>query len=96
MAQIDTETISCFSKRSDRTVMWITLAFALGGATMELAISFVSPFRNTNGGFPMIWFMWIPLCFMTIPPIHFLCRQMQAMQKRIDDLEKLTNHGVGT
>src|SRR5215212_8796593 len=90
MEQTDIETISSFSKRSDRTVMWITLSFALGGAMMEIASSTLSAFMKSGSGFPMLWGMWIPLCFMTIPPIHFLCRQIKAMQKRIDDLERLS------
>lgn len=93
MAQPDIDTISEFSKRSDRTVMWMTGIFALGGATMEIVGNTLSAI--VGGGFPMLWGMWIPLCFVTIPPIHYLCRQMQAMQKRIDDLEKLSSHGVG-
>jgi len=93
MAQPDIDTISDFSKRSDRTVMWITISFALGGAIMEVNGSTLSALMKTS--IPALWGMWIPLCFMTIPPIHYLCRQMQAMQKRIDDLEKLSSHGVG-
>jgi len=34
-----------------------------------------------------LWALWIPLCFITIPPIHDLCRQVTALQKRVDALE---------
>jgi len=34
-----------------------------------------------------LWALWIPLCFITIPPIHDLCRQVTALQKRVAALE---------
>lgn len=35
----------------------------------------------------MLWGIWIPLCFITIPPIHYLCRHVRKLQDRIDMLE---------
>ena len=96
MAQTDVDTISSFSKRSDQTVLRITYAFALGGAIMEIVSSTLPAIMRTYGGFPMLWGMWIPLCFITIPPIHYLCRRMEVLQKRIDELEKRTSPGAGT
>ena len=92
MARSEVDMIDKFSKRSDRTVLGITYYFALGGAAMELASGTLSAIMKSGGGFPMLWGMWIPLCFITIPPIHYLCRQLQVLQKRIDELERRSSH----
>jgi len=88
MKQPDVETIDTFSKRSDRTVIWITMAFALGGAAMDIGAHLISSMFMTNGGVSMLWGMWIPLCFLTIPPIHYLCRWVRILQERIEELER--------
>jgi hypothetical protein len=41
----------------------------------------------SGAGISMLWGMWIPLCFITIPPIHYLCRRVQTLQKRMEALE---------
>jgi hypothetical protein len=81
------ETIEGFAKRNDATVMRITLAFALGGAIMDITAHTISAMLMNGGGISMLWGMWIPLCFITIPPIHYLCRHVLNLQKRIDGLE---------
>lgn len=86
MKQPDIETIEAFSKRSDRAVIWITVAFAVGGAVFDIGAHLLSSLF-TNGGMSMLWGMWIPFCFITIPPIHYLCRRVAILQKQIDDLE---------
>lgn len=84
----DNETIETFSKRSDRTVILIATAFAIGGALMDIGAHTISAIFMKSGGVSMLWGMWIPLCFMTIPPIHYLCRHVRRLEERIDVLER--------
>lgn len=90
MKDPDNATIELFAKRSNRTVMWITGAFALGGALMDIGAHTISAIFMQGGGMSMLWGMWVPLCFITIPPIHYLCRHIKTLEKRIDDLERQT------
>ena len=80
------KTIEDFSSRSDSAVTRITMAFALGGALMDIGSHVLATFMG-GAGISMLWGMWIPLCFITIPPIHYLCRRVQTLQKRMEDLE---------
>ena len=88
MSQPDVDTIKVFSRRSDGIVMGITLGFAMFGALTEIGAGVLNAVFKTNGAISMFWGIWIPMCFMTIPLIHYLCRRMQAMQTRIEDLER--------
>jgi len=81
-----TETIDTFARRSDRTVIWIAAAFAVGGALMDIGAHTISAIFMKGSGISMLWGMWIPLCFMTIPPIHYLCRRVRELEDRIDAL----------
>ena len=83
----DQETVDAFARRSDQHVMTIAMGFALGGALMDIGAHLVSSLFLSGGGVSMLWGMWIPLCFITIPPIHYLCRQVRNLQQRIDALE---------
>ncbi len=83
----DQETIDGFAKRNDKTVVSIAIAFALGGALMDIGAHTISTLFMKGSGLSMLWGMWIPLCFITIPPIHYLCRHVKDLQKRIDALE---------
>jgi hypothetical protein len=87
MKDADQETIDGFAKRSDKTVTTIAMAFALGGALMDIGAHTISAIFMNGSGVSMLWGMWIPLCFITIPPIHYLCRHVKNLQKRIDALE---------
>ena len=71
------KTITHFGARSDSRVRFIASVFALGGSAF---VVFFGP--------ESIWGLWIPFCFITIPPIHMLCRAFVRMQERIDDLER--------
>jgi hypothetical protein len=82
------ETIETFAKRSDRTVIWIAMSFAMGGALMDIGAHVISAMFMKGSGVSMLWGMWIPLCFITIPPIHYLCRHVRTLEKRIDELER--------
>ena len=87
------ETIDWFAKRGDSAVRRVTMAFAFSGALMEIGSHALSAMFASGGAFPSggafagLWALWIPLCFITIPPIHYLCRQVTALQKRVDALE---------
>jgi len=87
MKEPDQETIEGFAERTDSTVTRITMGFALGGALMDIGAHTISAIFMKGGGLPMLWGIWIPLCFTTIPPIHYLCRNVRNLQKRIDALE---------
>ena len=87
MNEVGQATIEVFAKRTDITVMRITMAFALGGAIMDIGAHAISAMLGNGGGLSMLWGLWIPLCFITIPPIHYLCRHVRNLQKRIDALE---------
>ncbi len=77
MKNVSDLTLSGMAKRSDAVVLAITMSFAMVGAL----------FAITLGGHS-IWGMWIPLCFITIPPIHYLCREVLHLRRKIEDLEK--------
>lgn len=81
------DTIAAFAKRSDDTVTRLTMAFALGGAIMDIGANAVSSLLMNGSGVSMLWGMWIPLCFITIPPIHFLSRHVQELHRRVALLE---------
>lgn len=87
MNDADQQTIDAFAKRSDQSVSTIAFAFAMGGALMDIGAHTISALFMKGTSVSMIWGMWIPLCFITIPPIHYLCRHVKNLQKRIDVLE---------
>jgi len=63
MKEPDQETIEVFAKRKDRTVMRIAMAFAIGGALMDIGAHTISAIFMKGGGVSMIWGMWIPRCY---------------------------------
>ncbi|MFA6545306.1 MAG: hypothetical protein WCS99_12890 [Limisphaerales bacterium] len=71
------QTIRVFGKRSSLMVFSIASWFALLGAAASLFT-----------GLPLLWAAWIPLCFLVIPPLHFLCREFLRLQERVRELEK--------
>jgi hypothetical protein len=87
MKAADQEMIDGFAKRSDKTVTTIAMAFALGGAIMDIGAHTISALFMKGSGVSILWGIWIPFCFITIPPIHYLCRHVKNLQKRIDALE---------
>ena len=97
MAQADRDTVQLFAKRSDQTVMRIAIAFAMGGALMDIlshalpALLHALGIVPANGGMPMLWGLWIPLCFLTIPPLHYLCRYVTRLEDRVQQLEQRLN-----
>ena len=83
------ETIEQFALRSDGAVTRITMCFALGGALLDIGAHAVGSLFMNGAGFSGLWGLWVPLCFITIPPIHYLCRHVQSLRKRIEALELL-------
>jgi hypothetical protein len=87
MERTEAKTINGLARRSDRTVMYITMAFALGGAVADLlGHSLILSRRSSSVG--LLWGLWIPLCFVTIPPIHYLCRQVVSLRDRLETIER--------
>ncbi len=80
-------TIEAYAKRNDSAVMRMTIAFALGGALMDIIANTISSFFMKGMGVSMLWGMWIPLCFIAIPPIHYLCRYVRDLNGRLAKLE---------
>jgi hypothetical protein len=73
---VDKKTFAGFAQRSDVAVFTIALFFALAGGLAIIS------------GDSLLWGMWIPLCFITIPPIHYLCREVVSLRQKIEQLEK--------
>lgn len=88
MKKPEIELIEAFAKRSDGTVMRIASVFAIGGALLDIGAHTLSAISMNGSGFSMLWGMWIPLCFLTIPPIHYLCRRVRDLENRLDELTK--------
>ncbi len=81
------ETIDAYAKRTDTAVMRMTMAFALAGAVMDIAAHTLPSILFNGVGISMLWGLWIPLCFVVIPPVHYLCRHVQKLNSRIAKLE---------
>jgi hypothetical protein len=90
-------TIELLAKRSDATVLWLTGAFALVGALMDI-ISHGITAGTPGSGVGLLWGMWIPLCYLTVPPIHYLARQVQRLKERVEAMEarEVTTQVAGT
>jgi hypothetical protein len=71
------ESVQTFGRRSSLFVWCVTGFFALFGGGLALF-----------SRFPLIWAAWIPLCFLLIPPVHFVCREMVRLQQRVKELER--------
>ncbi len=76
MINTEEKTISIFAKRSDKSVLAWTSFIAIAGALFVIFL-----------GGDSIWSMWIPLCFITIPPIHYLSREVIRLRAKLEDLE---------
>ena len=85
------ETIDHFAQRSDRKVLWITMAFAIAGGLFDIGAHLFS-----GTGVAMLWGLWIPLCFFTIPSIHHLCRRVKELEGRIEQMDKGAENRIDT
>lgn len=81
MDDADTRATEALANRSNFTVLAITAGFAIVGALLDMGGSFLP------GKFSMLWGMWIPLCFLLIPSVHYLARQSVALRKRLAAME---------
>ena len=59
--------------------MFCTLFFALGGSAF-LIISY-------HTSVSAFWGIWIPFCFLSIPALHHLSRELIKIKARLADLE---------
>jgi hypothetical protein len=79
------QTIQTFGARSSLMVIGLASFFAIFGAAASFASSFT--------GFTfLLAFPWIPLCFLVIPPVHYLCRELVRLQNRVKELESKLEH----
>lgn len=85
---VENLTIEVFAKRSNTEVTGWTLFLAMAGAMADILSHALSGIRGGNPQFPMLWGLWIPLCFITIPPIHYLCRHVRKLESRLAELEQ--------
>ncbi len=87
----DEQFLDVLAGRSDPSVLRMTMGFAIGGAIMDLlSHALASFFPGASVG--MLWGIWIPLCFLTIPSLHYLARKLLALQTRIAALEAALAH----
>ncbi len=84
MKEPASQSITLLANRSDRTVFLIASGFAVVGATLDI----VSAFFIRGGSISMLWPIWILLCFMIIPPVHYLCRRIRLLEDRLDVLTR--------
>jgi hypothetical protein len=63
--------------------MLCTIFFAVGGSAFLLVSSFTSV--------SAFWGIWIPFCFLCIPALHHLSRQLVETKARLTDLEARLN-----
>jgi hypothetical protein len=46
-----------------------------------------------ESGNPQMFFaVWIPFCFLTVPTIHFMAREIRSLQKRVEAIEQGERH----
>jgi hypothetical protein len=76
-------TILSLAKRSPGSVMFCTFFFALGGAVFSIISSLIS--------YDAFWGIWIPFCFLSIPALHHLSRELLQTKARLADLEARLN-----
>jgi hypothetical protein len=101
-------TIELLAKRSDAAVLWLTTLVAVGVLLADQALSLVYPVdRGDSDGYrdAVPWGIWIPLCFLIIPPVHYLARYVLRLERHVARLKErvaaleareVTTHVVGT
>jgi len=80
MSDYGEQTIQFLGARSFGVVMGVTIFFALLGAGLVIFM-----------GGSAIWGAWIPFCFLVIPPVHYLGRELLRQRQQITELEKRLN-----
>ena len=82
-------TVKRFGKLPHIVILLVAFVFAIAPSMLayyEKPASYSS--LSALGPFLAIW---IPFCFLTIPIIYYLCREILSLRKRVEDLEKKTN-----
>jgi hypothetical protein len=78
--------IATFAHRSEGMVLGMATLFALLPTLFSVAFPMFSrselPHRVEVG-----WGIWIPFCFLVIPMLHYLCRVIVRLERRIQALE---------
>ncbi len=87
MDKMRRSTIDMLASRSNFAVMAITLFFAMMGVALDMMVTF-----RGSGNPQMFFAVWIPFCFLTIPTIHFMAREIKALQKRVEAIEQGERH----
>ena len=80
-------TIDMLASRSNFAVIAITFFFAMMGIALDMMVTF-----RGSGNPQMFFAVWIPFCFLTIPTIHFMAREIKALQTRVEALEQGERH----
>jgi hypothetical protein len=84
-------TIEFLAKQSDAAVLWLTTLVAVGLLLVEQALSMVYPEgRDDSGGYrdAVPWGIWIPFCFLIIPPVHYLARNVLRLERHVQRLKE--------
>jgi hypothetical protein len=87
MDKMRRSTIDMLASRSNFAVMAITLFFAMMGVALDMMVTF-----RGSGNPQMFFAVWIPFCFLTIPTIHFMAREIRSLQKRVEAIEQGERH----
>jgi ABC-type glycerol-3-phosphate transport system permease component len=87
MDKMRRSTIDMLASRSNFAVMAITLFFALTVVALDMMVTF-----RESGNPQMFCAVWIPFCFLTIPTIHFMAREIRSLQKRVEAIEQGERH----
>lgn len=80
MSDFSKEMIQRMGTRSSVAIFIDASFFAIFGGVASIVGSFARV--------PLFWGVWIPLCFLVIPTIYFLCREFLRLQERVRELEK--------
>jgi ABC-type glycerol-3-phosphate transport system permease component len=87
MDKMRRSTIDMLASRSNFAVMAITLFFALTVVALDMMVTF-----RESGNPQMFFAVWIPFCFLTVPTIHFMAREIRSLQKRVEAIEQGERH----
>lgn len=83
MDKMKRSTIDVLAGRSNFAVIAITFFFAMMGIALDMMVTF-----RGSGNPQMFFAVWIPFCFLTIPTIHFMAREIKALQTRVEAIER--------
>jgi hypothetical protein len=82
------QSIQTLGARSSLMVWGLTCFFAISAA----GIGFLGFYQNSLAWL-LIGMAWVPVLFLVIPAVHFLCRELLRLQRRMKELEKRLGQG---